>query len=224
MPPIIYEDDDILVINKPAGVPVHSDEHYNKGTILDDVRKQYPEAELAHRLDKDTSGVLLIAKNKKVHEFLKKQFQERTIKKTYIALVVGRMTQSEGVINLPITRSKKDFRKRVATPRPDEKAREAITEYEALKRYEEFTLLKVFPHTGRTHQIRSHLSSLGTPVTCDNLYGGKRFVCPEGLTHHFLHAEELEFVVPGGKTVHASAPLPADLHTVLLHLAILPST
>ena len=186
-----------------------------ESTVLTKIKKTYPEAELAHRLDKDTSGLLLVAKNSASYEFLKSLFKERRIKKTYVALVSGVISKDEGVISLAIARSKKDFRKRVAIPRVVEGARPAETHFKVLNRFKEYTLLEVFPKTGRTHQIRSHLASIGHPVACDELYGGKKYKCPVGLSRQFLHASGLEFVAEDGKRINLEAELPNDLKKAL---------
>jgi len=212
---IIYEDNNFLVINKPAGVPVQVDARSTENTILDEIKKTYSEALLAHRLDKDTSGLLLVAKNPASYEYFKQLFKERRVKKTYIALVSGAVSRDEGVISLAIARSKKDFRKRVATPRIMEGARSAETHYKVIKRYKEYTLLEVSPKTGRTHQIRSHLASIGYPVVCDQLYGGKKYICPNGLGRQFLHAAKLEFETNDGKHINLEAELPSDLKETL---------
>lgn len=227
---VVYEDNDILVINKPAGVAVHPptkaigggvqvNARSREKTILDEVRKIYPDAMLAHRLDKDTSGLLMIAKNPVSYEYFKSLFKDRKVKKTYIALVSGVVSNNEGAIALSIVRSKKDFRKHVATPRAAEGARQAETHYKVVKRYKEYTLLEVSPKTGRTHQIRSHLASIGYPVACDQLYGGKKYACPAGLGRQFLHAAGLEFATKDGKQIHLEIEFPSDLKNALNSLS-----
>lgn len=213
--PIIYEDAAILVIDKPAGVAVHADAHHTGGTILDEVRITYPHAELAHRLDKDTSGLLIVAKNADAHVYLKQLFKTRAIAKTYLALVSGIVIKDDMVIALAIGRSSQDFRKRVAKPTPDENARPAETHIRVLKRLGAYTLIEAMPKTGRTHQVRTHLSSIGHPIACDTLYGGKKFLCPTGLTRQFLHAFALEFTTHDGKRLRLEAALPSDLANVL---------
>lgn len=215
---IVYEDKDILVVNKPAGISVHPDVHHVEGTLIQAIREQYPDAELAHRLDKDTSGLVLVAKHTAAFEYLKSLFKEQKIQKKYLALVVGEVTKDEDVITLGITRSKKDFRKRVATKKMADNARAAETHYRVTKGYPGFTLLEVSPKTGRTHQIRSHLSAIGYPVACDPLYGGKRFVCPGGLTRQFLHACALEFTTMEGHQLRLKVGLPGDLQKALSKL------
>ena len=212
---IVYEDNDILVVNKLAGVSVQVDARSTENTILDEVKKTYPEAMLAHRLDKNTSGLLMIAKNQAAQEYVNTLFKERRVKKIYITLVSGVVSKDEGVITLSIARSKKDFRKRVASPRLVEGARFAETHFKVLQRYHDYTLLEVSPKTGRTHQIRSHLASIGYPVACDQLYGGKKYMCPQGLERQFLHAAGLEFVTCDGKHINLEVELPSDLKQAL---------
>lgn len=212
---IIYEDDSVLAVHKPAGVSMHPDAHRAEGTLLQEIQKKYPTAELVHRLDKDTSGVLLVAKNHASCEYVKKLFHDRRVQKTYIALVSGVVTKDEGIISLAIVRSKKDFRKHIATPRVVAGARPAETHFKVTRRFKEYTLLEVSPKTGRTHQIRSHLASIGHPVVCDKLYGGKRYMCPAGLDRQFLHAGGLEFVTIDGKRIHLKAKLARDLENTL---------
>lgn len=215
----IYEDEDIIVVDKPAGLSVHPDAHHAGGTLLDIVQKKYPEARLVHRLDKDTSGLLIAAKHEAAYEYMKEQFKNRTISKKYFALVVGELKQDEGEIKLAIERSTKDFKKRVATPVVSETARAAETYFQVVERFDGYTLLGVTPRTGRTHQIRSHLSSIGYPVACDHLYGGKRYACPAGLERQFLHAYSLEFTAPNGERLKLEIDLAADLANALKKLA-----
>jgi len=212
---IIYEDKDVLAINKPAGLLVHG-----PNSLVDWLLKKYPEIKdvgedsirpgIVHRLDKDTSGVLLVAKNQKAFEYLKEQFQNRKIKKKYIALVEGNIKDSNGIIDLPIGKSKKDFRKKSSTGKIVGKIREAITEYKVLKRFKNFTLVEVFPKTGRTHQIRVHFKAINHPVAGDKLYGRQN-----NLNRQFLHASSLEFNLPNGARIKLEADLPEDLKNFL---------
>ena len=203
---IIYEDLDILALNKPAGV--------NFDWALED----RPELIPVHRLDKDTSGVILFAKNEKAEEYLRGLFKNREIKKTYLTLVVGEIKNKEGKIELSIGRSKRTPLKRVAIGEKRGKIREAVTGYKVLKRFDGFTLAEASPKTGRTHQIRSHFAAIGHPVVCDKLYAGKRFVCPAGLSRQFLHAFSLELTLPSGTRTRLEAELPGDLEKVLQNL------
>ncbi len=226
---VIYEDADVLAINKPAGMLTHPDHNAKQFTAVDWLKKNYPEIKsvgdnpalrpgIVHRLDKDTSGILIIAKNQKAFEYLKNQFQKRKIKKKYIALVQGNLKNKEGWIDFPIGKSKKDFRKKSTKGQLKGKIREALTYYKVLEHFPEFTLLEVFPHTGRTHQIRVHLKSIGHPVACDSLYATRKFKCPFGLNRHFLHACSVVFNLLDGTRIHIEADLPADLKKALAML------
>ena len=233
--PVIYEDDDIVVINKPSGVLVHGAKLGVNGlrreegeTIVDWVLKKYPEVGsvgdnsvsrpgIVHRLDRDTSGVLIIARNQESFLYLKSLFQNGGIKKTYTALVRGVPSPRIGSINLPIGL-------RSGTTKWSTKARNlkmikpAETSYEVVETFTtsfgEFALVSVMPLTGRTHQIRVHFSATSHPVVCDSLYGGKRYIMEYeklGLKRQFLHATSVELVLPSGTRVTFSAELPDDL-------------
>lgn len=212
----IYEDGDIAAFNKPSGV------------IFDWILAERPELIPAHRLDKDTSGVILFAKHQEAADHLKKLFQAREIKKTYITLVVGSVKVNEGVIDLPIGRSAATPLKRVAIGKMRGKIREAVTEYKVLERYEGpaqshvegFTLVEACPKTGRMHQIRSHFAAIGHPVACDKLYSGKRFLCPSGIVRQFLHAAAVELTLPSGGRIKLEAELAPDLAEALSSLAV----
>jgi len=207
----IYEDEDILVIDKPAGVN------------SDDFEKRI------HRLDKDTSGVLLIAKNDKALEFFQKQFRERKVVKKYLALIVGSLKNEEGEIETLLGRSKNDKRKQKAylSQEPDsEGKRLAITKYKVLQRFENnslpktqnYDLIELEPKTGRKHQIRAHLVYLNHPLAGDKLYGFKNQPVPKGLTRQFLHAKYLKIDLPNGKTMEFSSELPEELNNVLKNI------
>lgn len=206
--PIIYEDNDIIAVNKPAGVEVR------------ELAEYFPDTHLAHRLDRDTSGVLLLAKHERAYEYLKRLFQERKIKKTYGALVEGLMKEKEGAIDLPIGRSPHHPSRRVARIGLRGKTREAKTIW-CVKKYfprDQYTLLTLFPQTGRTHQIRVHLKAIGHPVACDKLYTAKH-ACPAGLTRQFLHAFSLEFQTEGGSRIRLEVDMPEDLQNTLDELS-----
>jgi len=199
----IHEDDNLAAFNKPPGVN------------FDWVLAERPALIPVHRLDKDTSGVIVFAKNQATADAMKILFQTREIKKTYAVLVVGTVKNDAGVINLPIGRSKKTPLKRVAVGEQRGAIREAVTEYKVKKRYKDFTWVTAMPKTGRTHQIRSHFAAIGHPVVCDKLYAGKRFVCPGGITRQFLHAQSIEFTAPGGSRLMLEAEMPDDLENTL---------
>lgn len=203
---IIYEDKDLIALNKPPGVN------------FDWVLSEKPELIPVHRLDKDTSGIILFAKNAGVAEYLKNLFQNHKIQKTYLVMVVGNVKNDRGVIDLPIGRSRKTPLKRVAVGNKRGKIREAVTKYKVTQRFNDFTLVEAYPQTGRTHQIRSHFAAIGHPVACDKLYSGKRFICPAGLKRQFLHASALEFTLPGGSRLRLEADLPEDLENASFSL------
>lgn len=219
-PKIIYEDNDVLAIDKPAGMDVVA--------VGEWATKKYPEAKLAHRLDKDTTGVLLIAKNEKVYEYLKQQFQERKVQKKYLALVYGKIKDDEGVINLSIGRSRKDPRKRIAGKGATSKLREAVTEYKVLSRFAKasqdeigFTYLEAWPRTGRTHQIRVHFKALGYPLVADQLYTPASMLARSAnlpIKRQALHAASLELILPSGVKKELKAELPEDFEATLANL------
>ena len=231
----IYENKDVLVINKPAGIVVHPDKEYKTGTLIQEILKTHPEIKnvgedknrpgIVHRLDKDTSGIMIIAKNQPTFEYLKKQFRERLVKKTYLALVVGELKNKKGLIDFPIGRSRKSPLRRLASPDARGKLREAITEYKVLEFFDidstsdvgKFTLVEAYPKTGRTHQIRAHFKAIGHPVVCDKLYS-KKPICPAGLNRQFLHAYSLELTLPDGSRNRFEADLPDDLKKALENL------
>jgi len=234
---IIYEDNDILVVDKPAGVIVFPEgESLKSGekTLIDYLIEKYPELKnagetprygIVHRLDKDTSGVLLVAKSTEVLIFLQKQFKNREVEKKYVCLVEGTIKEDKGEIKTLIARSPRDGRKQKAynENEPDPKgtpksAREAITEYKVLEDFKKYTLLEVEIKTGRRHQIRCHFSYLQHPVAGDKLYGFKNSKPPKGLTRQFLHAQKLKIQLPTGKTEEFISELPEDLKTVLKNL------
>ena len=227
---ILYEDKDILAIDKPSSISVHPDGRSKEKTITDWILKNYPRLKgvgesitfdsqeidrpgIVHRLDKETSGVLLIVKNKKAYDYFKKQFMVREIKKTYHAVVSGWVKLDHGVITKPIGRSPSDFRRRLAGRGARGELRPAITEYKVLKRFEDknnkFSYVEIHPKTGRTHQIRVHMKYLNHPVVCDSLYDPKGF-CPAGFNRLALHAKSIEFQDLKGKTIKVESPLPKE--------------
>lgn len=231
---IIYEDNNVLALNKPAGLMVHGDGRTKEKTLTDWILKKYPSLKnvgeparyegeiiprpgIVHRLDKETSGVLVVAKNQKAFEHIKKEFQERKVAKTYLAIVYGAVKEDYGTINRPIGRSTKDFRLWSAQRGARGAMREAVTEYQVLKRTPDFSLLNLFPKTGRTHQLRVHLKAVNHPIVCDSLYAPKR-ECALGLKRMALHASSVEFSAPSGKKIKAEASLPQDLSEAVAKL------
>jgi 23S rRNA pseudouridine1911/1915/1917 synthase len=213
--PIIYEDDNIIVIDKPAGILVHPVLN-EKNTLLDFLKIKYPDAQLVHRLDKDTSGLMVVAKNQKTYERLKSQFLNREIHKKYLALVCGILKDKKGIIAKSISKSRK--RGGSQTIAPIGKRREAITRYEVIKEFKNYSLLEVSPETGRTHQIRVHLASIGHPIAGDEKYKFKRQPILGGLNHQFLHASYLQFKMPDGNIKEFHSELPEDLNKLLENL------
>ncbi|MCH8048797.1 RluA family pseudouridine synthase [Patescibacteria group bacterium] len=198
---IIYENDKLLVVDKPAGLDVAEIEGL-----------------LAHRLDKDTSGVLLIAKTQETLEYLQKQFQERKVEKKYVCLVVGTIKQDTGRIETLLGRSPADRRKQKAYMPDDPRAegkRDAVSEYRVLERYKDYTLLEIQPKTGRKHQIRAHMVHLGHPIAGDKLYAFKNQPTPQGLERQFLHATYLKIALPDKTTQEFSSELANDLQLCL---------
>ena len=210
---IVYEDQDILVINKQKGLVVHPGNGNEDGTLVNAIMA-YCKKDLSgiggvirpgivHRIDKDTSGILIIAKNDKAHINISEQIKNHQVKKTYIALVRGIVKENEATINMPIGRSTKDRTKMAV----DRNGKEAITHFSVIKRYEDMTLLKVRIETGRTHQIRVHLSHIGYPIIGDNVYsnGKNRF----NIVGQMLHSYEIEFTHPTtGEKMVLKAELP----------------
>lgn len=219
---IIYEDKNILVVDKPAGLEVASEREKSEPTLVDWLVKKYPSIAkvgpdparpgIVHRLDKNASGMLLVAKTEAAFELLSKQFKERTVKKEYTVLVHGVVTQDEGTIEFPIARANSG--RFAALPLGSESGRLAITEYEIVERFKNFTLLKVKIKTGRTHQIRVHLFALGYPVVGDKLYRSKKIKEPI-LPRLFLHASKIIFTDLEGKRQELESNLPEDLKIFL---------
>lgn len=220
---IIYEDKDIIVIDKPANLTVHPVHPEQENTLVNELLAYYPEIKnvgddklrpgIVHRLDKDTSGLIVIAKNNKSFEYLKNLFKNRKVEKKYLALVHGKVKDGKGTITKSISLSRKDHKKRSALL--DEKSKKAWTEYRVIKRFKNYTLLEVYPKTGRTHQIRIHLKSIGHPIVGDKQYKFKRQVCPKNLTRQFLHAAYLKFKMSDGKIMEFKLELPKDLKNIL---------
>jgi 23S rRNA pseudouridine1911/1915/1917 synthase len=221
---IVFENLDLVLVNKPAGMVVHPSPGHDQGTLVHAALGYIPELEgiggeerpgIVHRLDKDTSGLIVIAKNDLAHRWLQEQFKSREVEKIYLALVDGKPPTPAGRVEAPIGRNT-THRKLMAVV-PLEKGRQAVTEYRTLETFPAHTLLEVHPLTGRTHQIRVHLAFLNCPVAADTVYGKRKPTV--ALQRHFLHASRLKIVLPNEKEPRVfEAPLPADLQSVLDYL------
>jgi 23S rRNA pseudouridine1911/1915/1917 synthase len=220
----LYNNHGLLIIDKPAGLAVHPGAGLKGDSLADALLYHFKDIKLVgeegrsgivHRLDKDTSGVMLIALTQAMYEHLKDAFAERKIKKEYLALVAGRVEKTHDFIDTPVGKSQSDFRK--YTTKDMLQPKQALTEYTVLEYLDECTLIKVKLHTGRTHQIRVHFSSLGHPLMGDALYGGKKAQLP-GLSRQFLHAKRIEVQLPDGTWIEAESELADDLREVLTHL------
>jgi 23S rRNA pseudouridine1911/1915/1917 synthase len=219
---ILFENADVLVVNKPAGLLVHPTLASREPTLMDAVLKYDPEIKgvggdlhrsgIVHRLDREASGVMVIARNDKAHRNLKDQFKNRQTEKHYTVLVLGKVAEGHGTINFPIARS--STRSRMAARPLSQEGKEAITHYEVVKRFTTSTLLDVRIETGRTHQIRAHFFALGHPVAGDTLYL-RRDLKPLKIDRLFLHARALAVTLPDGERQTFEAPLPDDLQTAL---------
>lgn len=227
---ILYEDAGVIVVNKPAGMVVHPAPGNASGTLVHAVLSYAPEVitvgdahrpGIVHRLDKETSGLLLIAKSEAARSALQSQFKARTIKKTYLALCVGRVQPERGLIHKPIARDPSNRRRMAVVVN----GKEATTQYAVLEVFTHregeggtaYSLVRVHPLTGRTHQIRVHLASIGYPLVGDALYGMRRDPLTRRVTpRHLLHASELTFVSPAtGELLSVHAPLPEDMRSVI---------
>lgn len=222
---IIFENQDLIVVNKPAGMVVHPAAGHQSGTLVHAALAHTGEIEgvggiqrpgVVHRLDKDTSGIILLAKNDAAHQWLQEEFRSRRVEKTYLALVDGAPPTVRGRVEAAIGRDPVD-RKRMAVVPPN-KGRSAVSEYSTITQYQQHTLLEVHPVTGRTHQIRLHMAFLGCPITGDRLYGRRR---PSlDIDRQFLHAARLKIRLPEESDyIEFEAPLPEDLSKVLGLLA-----
>ena len=220
---IIYEDRDIIVVNKPKGMVVHPANGNPDGTLVNAIMAICKDSlsgiggeirpGIVHRLDKETSGILIVAKNDKAHINLSQQIKEHKVKKTYIALVKGIVKENNATINMPIGRSEKDRKKMAVT----KKGKEAITHFKVLKRYDKYTLLEINIETGRTHQIRVHLSQIGYPIVGDEVYSkGKNELNIKG---QCLHAKSLDFKHPiTNEDMHLEAKIPQYFEKILEEL------
>lgn len=218
---IIFENDDLMVVNKPAGMVVHPAAGHASGTLVNAALGHTPDLEgiggeqrpgVVHRLDKDTSGLILLAKNERAHRWLQDQFRLRKVEKIYLALVDGHPPTPTGRIEAPIGRDPKQ-RKLMAVVQAA-KGREAISEYRTLESFPQHSLVEVHPITGRTHQIRLHMAFIGCPVSGDRIYGRSQASLP--LKRHFLHAQRLAIRLPGDELPRTfQAALPGELKDVL---------
>ncbi|MCP6720408.1 MAG: RluA family pseudouridine synthase [Patescibacteria group bacterium] len=228
---VVYEDNNFVAVNKPAGMLVHgrgnskSQVADREETLVSWLLRHYPKIKnvgddpherpgIVHRLDKDTSGILIVALNQKTFNYLKKLFQEHRIKKTYIALVYGKL-KGKGVIDAPIG-LKSGTIKHSVRAKSMKMVKDAITEYRVIKHIEKngksFTLVSLIPKTGRTHQLRVHMNYIHHPVVGDTLYGPKNNTL--GLKRQFLHAASIEFPLPGGSRIRLEADLPEELKKI----------
>ena len=243
---IIYEDEYILALDKPSGLLVHTDGRSKEKTLVDWINENYPKLKevgeeqtlqngekiqrpgIVHRLDRDTSGIIIVAKTKETYQFLKEQFQDRKVQKIYNAVVWGNFSPDkiEGVIEKPIGRSASDFRKWSAEYGAKGELREAVTEYKVLVQNKDFSFLEVRPKTGRTHQIRVHLKSISHPVVCDKLYGRNNPPNPPyikggiedtnlGFDRLALHALSIKLELPNGTHITIESPLPKEFENAL---------
>jgi 23S rRNA pseudouridine1911/1915/1917 synthase len=220
----LYRDEAIVAIDKPAGMVVHPAAGNRRGTLVNALLAHFPQvaavggenrAGIVHRLDKDTSGVILVALSEAARLHLMAQFAARSVQKRYLALVDGAPNTVDGIINAPIGRDPTQ-RKRMAIVSTNRGGREAISHFRILERFAQHTLLEVLPQTGRTHQIRVHLAFIGCPIVGDSVYGRRKATLKLG--RHFLHAESLSFQNLVGARVRVQAPLPAELERILAWL------
>ncbi len=225
---IIYEDENVLAIDKPPGITVFSEKEEN--TLIKEVIKEYPELKKAgnpprygavHRLDKDTSGLVLIAKNTEALIFFQKQFKQRKVEKKYKGLLTGNLKKDKGEIRTLIGRNPKERKRQKVFLKGEpnsQNSREAVTFFKVLKRFKGYTLVEVSIKTGRKHQIRVHFSYLGHPLAGDKKYGFKNQPCPKELKRHFLHSFYLKIKMPNGEEKEFFSDLPEDLEKTLKEL------
>jgi 23S rRNA pseudouridine1911/1915/1917 synthase len=235
IPEILYDSEALLVLNKPVGLMVHGDGRNNAPTLSDWLVEEFPAIKdvgepwvnpqgvtifrpgIVHRLDRDTSGILLVAKTQDMFDYLKEQFQKRTLKKEYRALVHGILSEDSGTIERPIGKSASDFRRWSAQRGAKGDMREAITKYKVIQRcthiddgtgsFKDYTYVALFPETGRTHQLRVHMKAIHHPIVCDALYGPQNG-CGMGFTTLALHAYRITLTMRDGLPKTFEAPLP----------------
>ena len=231
---IIYEDENVIVVNKPAGMVVHPAAGHSGGTLVNAVLAHTPNLNvggverpgIVHRLDSETSGLIVVAKNDAAMRDLQAQFKARRVHKTYLALIVGQIKPPRGKIDAPIGRDPKHRQRMTVIPIPHPPSligkggrglgRDSVTIYRTIANFDGYTLIEALPQTGRTHQIRVHLAFMGFPVVGDAIYGKKKNSL--GLARQFLHAWKLALTLPNGRPANFTAPLPEDLQTVLEEL------
>lgn len=242
-PKVIFENDDVVVIDKPAGLSVHGEGEDPSGTVVEwflqyspsskgvgeqrigQAGKEIERSGVVHRLDRDTSGVMILAKNQEAFDDLKNQFKERLVKKEYHALVYGAMKERWGTINRAIGRSARDWRLRSAEKGARGKLRESITNWECLKfgqyKGESFSYIKLKPETGRMHQLRVHLKSIGRPIVGDSIYAPEKVEKSNnlGLDRLALHAVSLDLNLPGGEHRSFEAVIPPELKAAEANIA-----
>lgn len=214
---IVYEDDDVIVVNKPQGMVVHPAPGHPDHTLVNALLYHSPLSTIngtfrpgiVHRIDKDTSGLLMVAKNDLAHQRLAEQLRNKTNKREYLALVYGQIKEDAGTINAPLGRNPQDRKKQAVV----KGGRHAVTHFKVMKRYDNFTLVKCILETGRTHQIRVHMKYIGHPLVGDPLYGPRKVIGKDG---QFLHAALLGFKHPRtGKELVFEAPLPENFQKML---------
>lgn len=218
---IVYQDDDVAVVNKPQGMVVHPSAGHSSGTLVNALMYHIKDLSsingvvrpgIVHRIDKDTSGLLMIAKNDKAHNTLAAELKDKKSLRKYLAIVHGNLPNDRGVIEAPIGRSDKDRKKQAVTA----KGKPALTRFQVLERFGDYTLVELTLETGRTHQIRVHMAYIGHPVAGDPLYGPRKTLKGHG---QFLHAQTLGFTHPKtGETMTFSAPVPAIFQETLEQL------
>jgi tRNA pseudouridine32 synthase/23S rRNA pseudouridine746 synthase len=206
---VIYENRDILAVDKPAGISTIPERNMERESVLSHLSGKYPEKiYVVHRLDKETSGILIFAKNPRAHQLINDQFSSRTIEKTYVAITHGIIKREKGIVESPL-RPCGSGRIKVDS----EKGKPCITEYEVVKRLENKTMVRVHPKTGRRHQIRVHFYSIGHPIVGDPLYGNldeqKQY------PRMMLHASRIRFILPGGEPTTLESPLPDSFQTLV---------
>ena len=229
---ILFGNEEVIVLDKPSGLRVHSDGRSDAETLVDQLLQTYPEIEgvgetqrlpdggiidrpgIVHRLDTDTSGVMVVARTQESFENLKKQFQEHQVVKIYHAFIYGSLPDEEGVIDRPIAKNKKNFRLWSAQRGARGKSREAVTEYKVLKAGPEYSFVELQPKTGRTHQLRVHMKAIHHPIVCDPLYAPNHD-CLLGFGRLALHSKKISFKLLSGEKLSFEAPYPQDFQKAL---------